>query len=163
MSVALALLLLPPSAHAQIVALGASNTEGLGVGVASAYPAQLEAMLRARGRDVRVINAGVSGDTTRDLLRRLDRDVPAGTRIVILSGREAMSNNPHDGITPAQGQADIAAMMRRLEAGGITVVPVVTGALPARYRQADHAHLTVEGHRLIAVGLLPQILKALGP
>ena len=51
-------------AGAQIVALGASSTAGYGVGASAAYPAQLEAILRARGRPMSVTNAGVSGDTT---------------------------------------------------------------------------------------------------
>ena len=43
-----------------IVALGASNTAGYGVATAQAYPAQLEAMLRARGIRARIINAGIN-------------------------------------------------------------------------------------------------------
>src|SRR6478609_11716240 len=45
------------SANAQIVALGASSTAGYGVGASSAYPAQLEEILRARGRPISVSNA----------------------------------------------------------------------------------------------------------
>ena len=46
---------------ATIVALGASNTYGKGVARNQAYPAQLEAILRAKGSDVRVVNAGING------------------------------------------------------------------------------------------------------
>ena len=57
-------LLLGGAAHAAtIVALGASNTFGKGVSRGQAYPAQLEALLRARGLSVRVINAGYWGYT----------------------------------------------------------------------------------------------------
>src|SRR6202041_1599698 len=52
------------SASAQVVALGASNTEGHGVGSSEAYPAQLERMLQAKGSSMHVSNAGVYGDTT---------------------------------------------------------------------------------------------------
>ena len=52
------------TAKAQIVALGASNTRGMGVAFEAAYPAQLEAMLRAKGYRGGVLNAGISGDTT---------------------------------------------------------------------------------------------------
>ena len=55
-----------------IVALGASNTAGWGVGSRNAYPAQLEAMLRSRGYDAHVANAGVSFDTTSGMLGRVD-------------------------------------------------------------------------------------------
>jgi len=69
---------------ATIVALGASNTYGKGVARNQAYPAQLEAMLRAKGSNVRVVNAGINGDTTEGMLGRLERAVPNGTRAVIL-------------------------------------------------------------------------------
>ncbi|MBV9150897.1 MAG: esterase, partial [Alphaproteobacteria bacterium] len=55
---------LSAAARAQVVALGASNTVGMGVRPQEAYPAQLEAMLRAKGYNGRVVNAGISGDTT---------------------------------------------------------------------------------------------------
>src|ERR1700722_13988262 len=69
---------------ATIVALGASNTAGKGVSSSEAYPAQLEAILRARGLSVTVVNAGISGDTTEGMLGRLDQAVPDGTSAVIL-------------------------------------------------------------------------------
>ena len=49
---------------AQIVALGASATAGYGLPSSESFPSQLQAMLRARGSATRVINAGVSGETT---------------------------------------------------------------------------------------------------
>jgi len=42
------------ASHAQIVALGASNVEGYGVSAGEAFPAVLEAMLRAKGRNYSV-------------------------------------------------------------------------------------------------------------
>jgi acyl-CoA thioesterase-1 len=57
------------TAHAaplRIVAIGASNTHGWYVGNEGAYPAQLQALLKARGIDAQVINAGVPFDTTND-------------------------------------------------------------------------------------------------
>ena len=64
------------AAAATVVALGASNTFGKGVARNQSYPAQLEALLRARGFSARVINAGINGDTTAGMLARLDRAVP---------------------------------------------------------------------------------------
>src|SRR6516165_10034623 len=55
-----------------IVALGASNTSGWGVGSQQVYPARLEAMLRAKGYEAHVANAGMSFDTTGGMLRRVD-------------------------------------------------------------------------------------------
>ena len=69
---------------ATIVALGASNTYGKGVARNQAYPAQLEAILRAKGSSVHVVNAGINGDTTEGMLGRLDSAVPNGTSAVIL-------------------------------------------------------------------------------
>jgi acyl-CoA thioesterase-1 len=51
---------------------------------AGAYPAQLQALLRAKQIDADVTNAGVPFDTTAMMLRRLDREVPDDTKIVIL-------------------------------------------------------------------------------
>jgi lysophospholipase L1-like esterase len=73
------------------VALGASNTEGkgrggtnMGVPREQAYPAQLERLLRTRGINARVMNAGVAGDTTAGMLARLGSAVPNGTSVLIL-------------------------------------------------------------------------------
>jgi len=55
-----------------IVVLGDSLTAGLGVAPEEAYPALLEARLRREGFDYRVVNAGVSGDTSAGGLRRVD-------------------------------------------------------------------------------------------
>jgi acyl-CoA thioesterase-1 len=68
------------AAEVTIVAIGSSSTEGHGVPYQESYPAQLEAMLRAKGVDARVINAGIGGDTTGGMLARLDSAVPDGTR-----------------------------------------------------------------------------------
>jgi acyl-CoA thioesterase-1 len=51
---------LSATAQAQVVALGASNTAGKGIAPQEAYPAQLEAMLRAKGYNGHVVNAGLS-------------------------------------------------------------------------------------------------------
>ena len=67
------------AAPLRIVAIGASNTHGWYVGNRGAYPAQLQALLRAKGIDAEVTNAGVPFDTTAMMLRRIDKDVPNGT------------------------------------------------------------------------------------
>jgi acyl-CoA thioesterase-1 len=75
---------LAQAALLNIVAIGASNTSGWGVGEANAYPARLEALLREKGYDVRVTNAGVPFQTTVGMLERIDSAVPDGTGLVIL-------------------------------------------------------------------------------
>ena len=147
-------------AEAQVVALGASNTEGWPAGSSLAYPAQLEAMLRASGRNVRVYNAGIYGDTTTGMLSRVDSAVPPGTKVVIL---QAGTNDYRRGVSPAQRAANIAAIQNRLRARGIKTVmaqPTVSAAV-RQYPHPDRIHMTPAGHRLVAQRLLPQVLAGL--
>lgn len=135
---------------AQIVALGASSTAGFGVGASSSFPAQLERILRARGRRMLVRNAGVSGDTTGGMLARLPSAVPKGTTIVILqiAGNDAMR-----GMSPVDAQANRAEIRRQLHARGIRTIEAdgyVASALRAGLRQPDGIHMTAEGHRRVA-------------
>lgn len=139
------------AASAQIVALGASNTAGKGVSSSEAYPAQLEAILSARGRPMSVSNAGVSGDTTTGILSRLAGAVPEGTKIVVL--QVGWFNDGRRGVSGAERQANIAEINRQLKARGIRIINAdgfVRAALQAGMRQADGIHLTPEGHRRVA-------------
>jgi acyl-CoA thioesterase-1 len=155
--IALASFLAVTNANAQIVALGASSTAGYGVGASSAYPAQLEAMLRAKGRPMSVSNAGVSGDTTGGMLARLSSAVPQGTRIVILqiAGNDAMK-----GMSPVNAAANRAEIRRQLHARGIRTIEAdgyVQSAVRSGLRQADGIHMTAEGHRRVAEQLAASI------
>jgi acyl-CoA thioesterase-1 len=145
------------SANAQIVTLGASNTAGYGVGAAAAYPAQLEAILRTRGRPMSVSAAGVSGDTTGGMLARLSSAVPPGTKIVILqiAGNDAMK-----GMSPVAATANRAEIRRALHARGIRTIEAdgyVQSAVRSGLRQADGIHMTAEGHRRVAQQLAASI------
>jgi acyl-CoA thioesterase-1 len=157
--IALALLTLAAitSANAQIVVLGASSTAGYGVGSAAAFPAQLEAILRAKGRPMSVSAAGVSGDTTGGMLARLSSAVPPGTRIVVLqiAGNDAMK-----GMSASTAAANRAEIRRQLHARGIRTVEAdgyVASALRSGLRQADGIHMTAEGHRRVAQQLAASI------
>ena len=144
------------SASAQVVALGASNTQGHGVGASESYPAQLQAMLRARGSGLRVTNAGVSGDTTDGMVARLSSAVPDGTKIVILQ----FGGNDRGKISLAMRQANIANIQQQLRKRGIRIVQadgLVLSARAAGLVQPDQVHLTAEGYRRVAVQLLPSI------
>jgi acyl-CoA thioesterase-1 len=103
---------------ATVVALGASNTFGKGVSRQQAYPAQLEALLRARGHQVHVINAGVNGETTGSMLRRLDRAVPQGTQVVIL---QPGGNDRRKGAA-GDREKNISEIRNRLSARGIRMI-----------------------------------------
>jgi acyl-CoA thioesterase-1 len=103
----------------RIVALGDSLTAGLGLAESEAFPVQLEAALRARGHDVRIANAGVSGDTASAGLARLDWSVPDGTDAVIL---ELGANDALRGIAPAVTRKALDAIIRRLRDHRIEVL-----------------------------------------
>ena len=142
-------------ASAQIVALGASNTEGYGVNPSEAWPAQLESMLRAKGSGAHITNAGVYGDTTGQVLARLSSAVPDGTKVVILG--IGAHNDLRTGGSVAAAQANIVAIKRQLAGRGIRVVDALGAMRSVMHQpgmlQADHVHLTAEGHRRLAMQL----------
>ncbi len=151
-------------AQTQIVAFGASNVAGYGVWPSQAWPAQLEIMLKAKGYNVHVKNAGKSGDTTSGMLHRLNFAVPSGTKIVILDMGGGYFNNQKRTNLASQvnGKADMAAIERQLKSRSITVIPENTGSVPLAYKQTDKIHLTPEGHKIFATHLLPLVISALG-
>jgi len=103
-----------------IVALGDSLTAGFGLPEEDAYPAKLERRLRAEGYSCRVVNAGVSGETSSDALSRLDWVLGMKPDIVIL---ETGANDGLRGIDPAVPRGNIDKILTRLrEAGVITVL-----------------------------------------
>ena len=134
--IALVLLFSTPleAAVLNIVAIGASNTSGWGVGPQDAYPARLQALLRKKGIPANVINAGVLGDTTAGMLRRVDSAVPKGTNIVIL---QPGANDLRFGFSKEQRAANIAAMVKRLRARNIRVI-VFDPEIPTDFYQWDH-------------------------
>lgn len=145
------------SAQAQIVVLGASSTAGYGVGAAAAFPAQLQAILRAKGRPMSVTAAGVSGDTTAGMLARLSSAVPDGTKIAVL---QIAGNDGLRGMSASAAAANRAEIRRRLHARGIRTVEAdgyVMAALRAGLRQPDGIHMTAEGHRRVAEQLAASI------
>jgi acyl-CoA thioesterase I len=145
------------AASIRIVALGASNTAGKGVGESAAWPAQLEAMLRAKGYDVAVANAGISGDDTSRMVTRLGSSVPDGTRLVIME--KAATNDRLRGVDT---EANIRAVAAQLGARGIKliVIPGMHG-WANRQIQADGIHITEQGHAAVAGHLLPLVLAAI--
>jgi acyl-CoA thioesterase I len=118
----------------KLVALGDSLTAGYGLPAAAAFPTVLEAALKARGRDVTVANAGVSGDTTTGGLDRLDWSVPDGTDGVIL---ELGANDMLRGTDPAVTAKTLAAIVERLKARNIPVL--LAGMKAARNLGPDYA------------------------
>jgi acyl-CoA thioesterase-1 len=151
---ALGLLFAGAAQAATVVALGASNTFGKGVSRSQAYPAQLEALLRAKGLNARVINAGINGDTTGGMLARLDRVVSKATRVVILQP----GGNDRRKLAPDK-TSEIEA---RLAAMGIKVVLLPNGMFRGLPHQPDGQHLTPDGYHMLAEQLVSQVAGALG-
>lgn len=149
------------SAERVVVALGDSLTAGFGVGPDEAWPALVETRLRQEGYPYRVVNAGVSGDTTAGMLARLDSVAPNGTRVVIL---QPGGNDRRRG-SDAQRDANIDQIVSRLRSRGVQVVMLENQMLqtvPSQYHQPDGQHLTPEGYQLLASWLLPQVMQAMG-
>ncbi|HEV7267487.1 MAG TPA: arylesterase [Falsiroseomonas sp.] len=96
--------------------LGDSITAGYGLARPEGLPARIQARLRQAGRNVRVIDAGVSGDTSAGGRARLAwalADRPHAV-IVALGGNDALR-----GLTPAQMKANLAAILDTLAERGV--------------------------------------------
>ena len=143
-----------------IVAIGASNTSGLGVGEQNAYPAVLERLLRQKGIDAHVTNAGVWGDVTAGMRYRLDAVVPKGTDIVIL---QPGGNDLRFFGNKEARSANIAAMVQHLHARGIRVIVYDPDPVPRDFYQWDGIHFNAAAHAKIAATLAAQIAAAAKP
>jgi acyl-CoA thioesterase-1 len=148
--VALVLVLVAPPAIADdrvIVALGDSLTVGLGVARDEAYPALLEARLRQAGFAYRVVNAGVSGDTTAGGLRRLDWVLRSRPEVVIIA---LGANDGLRGQPVAALRHNLTAIVTRLRESGTRVL-LVGMRLPPNYGEA-YATDFAEAFRAVARG-----------
>jgi len=112
-----------------IVAFGDSLTAGLGVPADQAYPAVLAAKLKADGYPYRVVNAGVSGDTTAGGLRRLDWALRLAPQIVIV---ELGTNDALRGQDLATVRANLDQIVGRFQAAGARVL-IAGMKLPPNY------------------------------
>lgn len=102
-----------------IVAAGDSLTAGYGLPERDAYPAQLERKLNQNGYRWKVVNAGISGETSSGLLSRVDWILKLKPDIVIL---ETGANDGLRGVDPKVTGANIDKAVTRLQAKGVTVV-----------------------------------------
>lgn len=133
----------------RIVAFGDSLTAGYGLPPKNAFPVRLEAALKARGHNVTVVNAGVSGDTTAGGLARLDWAVPDDADAVIV---ELGANDALRGLDPAAARKNLGTVLKRIKAKGADILltgmraprnygPEYTGAFdrifPALAREHD--------------------------
>jgi acyl-CoA thioesterase-1 len=157
----------------KIVALGDSATAGWLVAKKDAYPAELERQLRAKGHQVEIRNAGVSGDTSAGALKRLDIAVDPDTDIVLV---EVGTNDLRLHVPAVKMRANIAEIVRTLQKRRIAVLLIGLGSLdlsgvarannvpyaqfklpPGKYRARDGAHFNAEGYRIVVARMLPQV------
>lgn len=111
----------------RILALGDSITAGLGLARDQSLPVRLEMALKAEGIKARVINAGVSGDTSAGGLARLDWSL-AEKPVAALVGLGA--NDMLRGLPPAVTKANLKAIIRRLKQANVKVLLLGMRALP---------------------------------
>ncbi len=123
----------------KIVGFGDSLMAGFGLGPDEGFTDKLQAALRAKGHDVTVANAGVSGDTSSGGLARLDWSVPDGTQLVIL---ELGANDMLRGVPPDITQKNLDEMLGKLRERKIAVLLAGMRAAPnlgADYQNAFDA------------------------
>jgi acyl-CoA thioesterase-1 len=119
-----------------ILDFGDSLTAGYGVPVGQAFPARLQAWLQERGIAARVVNAGVSGDTTAGGLARLDWALADKPDLVILA---LGANDALRGIEPSTVRDNLDKMIGKIEATGAKVLLLGMLAPPnwgEEYKQA---------------------------
>ena len=109
----------PAVAGVRIVVLGDSLAAGLGLAEAEAFPAVVEGLLRGKGHDIEVINAGVSGDTSAGGLSRVDwvLQQPTDILVVELGGNDALRGQDLENT-----EANLRGIVRRGQAAGARVV-----------------------------------------
>lgn len=127
-----------PAADEQVIlALGDSLFAGYGLDPGQSYPAHLEKALQAKGIKARVINAGVSGDTTSGGLQRVDfvlKGLPKKPALVVIS---LGGNDMLRGLSPDETRKNLDAILTKFKAEGVPVL--LLGMLAAPNLGADYA------------------------
>jgi acyl-CoA thioesterase-1 len=122
------------AAPLRILALGTSLTQGFGVPPGEDFTTVLEGKLNAAGENVKLINAGVSGDTSAGGLARLDWSLADHPDAAIV---ELGSNDALRGLAPAETQKNLTAVLTKLQAAHIPVLLV--GMLAPRNLGKEYA------------------------
>jgi acyl-CoA thioesterase-1 len=145
-----------PRAEAIVDCFGDSITAGHGIDPAHAYPADLQALLDARGYHYKVVNSGISGNTSKDGVDRLKDVLRLHPAVVIVEfgGNDGLRGIPID-VTRRNLDTIVGAILR---SGSKVLLAGIT--LPPNYG-ADYIHQFDETYRLIAakyrVPLMPQL------
>jgi acyl-CoA thioesterase I len=142
----------------RIVCFGDSLTAGYGTEGGQAYPDYLQAELDRRGYNYRVVNAGISGNTTKDGVERVSSIVAMKPDIVVV---EFGGNDGLRGLRIADTRANLDRILTALTASGTRVV-LAGITLPPDYG-ADYIRQFNETYEVLAkkfhVPMLPFLLK----
>jgi acyl-CoA thioesterase-1 len=162
----------------QIVAFGGSNTFGKNLSRSEAYPAQLEAMLKAAGYDVVIKNEGTNGQSTSEELSKVNSAIPDGTRIVIFHpGGNDQTKKKFTQFNDTKGNVEtiVQTLLDRkilvLLTGNhdsreavkkfrIPTIKNINQLAPDDF-QGDGMHLTANGCRIAAEKMLPYVKELL--
>lgn len=119
----------PEPERPAIVFLGTSLTAGLGLDPDEAYPALIQRKIDSAGFDYRVVNAGVSGETSAGALRRVDWLLRQAPAVLVI---ETGANDGLRGQNPDSSKANIQAIVDRAKAASPRPRIVLVGmrALP---------------------------------
>jgi acyl-CoA thioesterase-1 len=109
----------PRPVEGTLVFLGDSLTAGLGLAKEQAFPALIEVRLRAAGHPWKVVNAGVSGDTTAGGVARLDWIYKQQVDVLFLC---LGANDGLRGIPVAETERNLRAILDRARREGTRVV-----------------------------------------
>ena len=182
----------PPVAAGEtvITVLGDSLTAGFGLLPEDAFPAQLEARLQRDGLAVRVVNAGVSGDTSAGGRARLDWVLADAPDMVIV---ELGANDALRGLAPSETEANLdagrgvavlltgmlappnlgadygrefqAVFERLADKYAVAFYPFFLDGVAARpgLNQADGIHPSAEGVAEIVVRIAPYVRRLIEP
>jgi len=107
------------AAPLKILAFGTSLTQGLGLPPGTEYTTVLQEKLKAAGVDAKIVNAGVSGDTSADGLSRIDWSLADRPQAAIV---EMGSNDALRGLSPAQTEKNLSVILAKLKAAHIAVL-----------------------------------------
>ncbi len=151
----------PSPAAIRVVVLGDSLSAGLGLAEADAFPAVLQELLRQRGHEVDVVNAGVSGDTSAGGLSRVDWVLRQQPEILVveLGGNDALRGQPLENI-----EDNLRRIVRRGRESGARVV-LLGMDLPTNYGP-DYGGRFAEMYERIAreeeILLVPGFVREVG-
>lgn len=151
----------PASDSKKIVVLGDSIADGFGVSKEQAYPAVLEDLLRKRGIQVTVVNAGISGSTTASALSRLKWQLRDKPHLLIL---ELGGNDGLRGVAVSASKKNLSDTIELAKQNGIRVL-IAGMKLPQNYGEKYRAEFESMFRELAQkhlVGLVPFLLEGVG-